>query len=188
MFDMVPMRLANILLVKDALPNLHWISDVKGAILVRVIAEFLELCEVLEVVVLRPGVRDRHIWKFSASGDYTASSAYEALFHGSVQFEPAERVRKSWAPGKCKFFIWLVEHNRCWTADRLRKRGLDRPEHCPLCHQEAETINHLLVKCVFAKQFWFDFLSSVGLQELCTAHEDSFESWWKSSSSRLSGI
>jgi hypothetical protein len=57
-----------------------------------------------------------------------------------------------------------------------------------LCDQEAETINHLLVKCVFAKQFWFDFLSSVGLQELCPAHEDSFESWWKSSSSRASDL
>jgi hypothetical protein len=66
MFDMVPLRLANKRLVKDALPNFHWISDVKGAISVRVIAEFLELCEVLEAVVLQPGIRDRHIWKFSA--------------------------------------------------------------------------------------------------------------------------
>jgi hypothetical protein len=188
MFDMVPMRLANKRLVKDALPNLHWISDVKGAISVRIIAEFLELCEMLEAVVLQHGVRDRQIWKFSASGDYTASSAYKALFHGSFQFEPAERVWKSWALGKCKFFIWLVEHNRCGTADRLRKRGLDRPEHCPLCDQEAETINHLLVKCVFAKQIWFDFLSSVGQQELCPAHEDSFKSWWKTSSSQTSDL
>jgi hypothetical protein len=113
MFDMVPLRLANKRLVKDALPNFHWISDVKGANSVRVIAEFLELCEVLEAVVLQPGIRDQHIWKLSASGDYTASSAYKALFLGSVQFEPVERVWKSWAPGKCKFFIWLVEHNRC---------------------------------------------------------------------------
>jgi hypothetical protein len=187
-FDLVPPRLANIRLVRDTLPNFQWISDVNGAISVRVIAEFLELCEVLDAVVLQPGIRDRHLWKFSASGEYTTSSAYKALFLGSVQFEPAERVWKSWAPGKCKFFIWLVEHNRCWTADRLIKRGLDRPEQCPLCDQEAETINHLLVKCVFAIQFWFHFLSSVGLHELCPAHEDSFESWWKSSSSRASDL
>jgi hypothetical protein len=102
---MVPLRLANKRLVKDALPNFHWISDVNGAISVRVIAEFLELCEVLVAVVLQPGIRDRHIWKFSASGDYTTSSIYKALFLGSVQFELAERVWKSWAPGKCMFFI-----------------------------------------------------------------------------------
>jgi hypothetical protein len=96
MFDLVPSRLANRRLVKDALPNFHWISDVNGAISVRVIAEFLELCEVLDAVVLQPGIRDRHLWKFSASGDYTTSSAYKALFLGSVQFEPIERVWKSW--------------------------------------------------------------------------------------------
>lgn len=43
--------------------------------------------------------------KFCASGDYSASSAYKALFHGSIGFEPTERVWKSWAPRKCKFFI-----------------------------------------------------------------------------------
>jgi hypothetical protein len=188
LFVLVPLRLANKRLVKDALPNFHWLSDMQGAISVRVIAEFLELCEVLDAVVLQPGIRDRHLWKFSASGDYTSSSAYNALLLGLVQFEPAERVWKSWAPGKCKFFIWFVEHNRCWTADMLRKRGLDRPEQCPLCDQEAETINHLLVKCVFAKQFWFDFLNSVGLRDLYPAHEESFESRWKSSSSRASDI
>jgi hypothetical protein len=96
MFDLVPLRLANRRLVKDALPNFHWISDVNGAISVGVIAEFLELCEVLDAVVLQPGIRDRHLWKFSASGDYTTSSAYKALFLGSVQFEPIERVWKSW--------------------------------------------------------------------------------------------
>jgi hypothetical protein len=46
----------------------------------------------------------------------------------------------------------------------------------------------LLVKCVFAKQFWFDFLNSVGLRDLYPAHEESFESWWKSSSSRASDL
>jgi hypothetical protein len=52
---------------------------VNGAISVRVIAEFLELCEVLDAVVLQPGIRGRHLWKFSASGEYTTSSAYKAL-------------------------------------------------------------------------------------------------------------
>jgi hypothetical protein len=45
------------------------------------------------------------------------------------------------------FFIWLVAQNRCWTADRLAKRGLNHPNKCPLCDQNAESINHLLVSC-----------------------------------------
>jgi hypothetical protein len=110
-------------------------------------------------------------------------SIIKALFHGSVQFEPAERVWKFCAPSKCKFFIWLVEHDRCWIADGLRKRGLDQPELCPLCDQEDESMNHLLVKCVFVKKLWFGFLKIEGIQKLCPTQEDSFESWWRTRSS-----
>ena len=72
-------------------------------------------------------------------------TAYKGFFVGSISFEPCERIWKTWAPPKCRFFVWLVAHNRCWTADRLARRGLPHPEHCPLCDQAAETIDHLLV-------------------------------------------
>jgi hypothetical protein len=37
------------------------------------------------------------------------------------------QVWKTWAPGKCKTFIWLAIRNPCSTADRLQKRGLPHP-------------------------------------------------------------
>jgi hypothetical protein len=64
---------------------------------------------------------------------------------------------------KNPFFVWLVAHNRCWTVDRLAGRGLPHPEHCPL-YDQAKTIDHLLVRCVFAREFWFHFFSRIGLQ------------------------
>ena len=72
------------------------------------------------------------------------------FFIGSITFEPWNKVRKSWAPGKCKTFVWLAIRNRCWTTDRLQKRGLPHPEHCPLCDQEEENIQHILISCVIA--------------------------------------
>ena len=138
--------------------------------------------------VLQPDVEDSHIWKFSASGQYSAKPAYDAMFIGAIQFQPWERIWKSWAPGKCKFFMWLVAHNRCWTADRLAKNGLAHPEKCPLCDQEEETINHLLLSCVFARQTWFEILLGLGLQVLSPQLEDpSFEEWWHKVSSKVSG-
>ena len=55
---------------------------------------------------------------------------------------------------KMQIFMWLVAHGRCWTAGRLAKKGLPHPHKCLLCHQE-ETLNHLLVSCVFSQQAWF---------------------------------
>jgi hypothetical protein len=92
-----------------------------------VLLEYFELYQLLQVV-LQPGTSDSHIWRLSASEQYSTKSAYKA-----IAFEPAERVWKTWAPGKCKFFMWLVKHNRCWAPDRLAKRGMDHPECCSLC-------------------------------------------------------
>jgi hypothetical protein len=73
------------------------------------------------------------------------------MFLGSITFEPWKRLWKSWAPPKCKTFLWLAMLKKCWTADRLQKRGLTHPEACPFCEQEQETVQHLLTSCVFAK-------------------------------------
>jgi len=74
----------------------------------------------------------------------------------------------------------LVAHNKCWTADRLARRGLPRLECCPLCDQEEETVNHLLVECVFAREFWFLLLRQVGLQALSPQPTDNnFLDWWE---------
>jgi hypothetical protein len=40
---------------------------------------------------------------------------------------------------------------------------LEHAEKCPLCDQEPETIDHLLIRCVFARKFWFRLLGQVNL-------------------------
>jgi hypothetical protein len=42
---------------------------------------------------------------------------------------------------------------------------MEHPEHCLLCDQQPENINHLLVSRVFTRQIWFDLLREVGLQQ-----------------------
>jgi hypothetical protein len=101
------------------------------------------------------------------------------LFLGSTYFGAFERVWESWAPSKCSFFLWLVMHNRCWTAGRLAKRGLPHPSACTLCDQEEETIQHLLISCVFARQFWYLLLRRSGLPNLSLDNAlCSLDDWW----------
>jgi hypothetical protein len=109
--------------VHEALTDMRWVADIRGFLTVAVLTEYLDLWEILAEVVLQPEVEDFHIWQFAPTGKYSAKSAYEAMFIGAIQFKPWERIWKSWAPGKCKFFMWFIAHNKCWTADRLAKRG-----------------------------------------------------------------
>jgi hypothetical protein len=98
------------------------------------------------------------------------------------------RVWKTWAPPRCKFFLWLAAHNRCWIADRLAKRGLDHPPKCPLCDQKDETLDHLLVSCVLTRDFWFQLLRRFDLQVLAPQPGlSSFMSSWEEASGSVTG-
>jgi len=184
-FECMPARLRKSRTVREALHDLTWVSDIRGALGWLGLVEYLELWDVLTDVVLQD-TEDIHHWKFEASGLFSSRSAYRAFFAGSMGFEPWKRLWKSWAPSKCKTFIWVAIRNRCWTVDCLQKRGLPHPDYCPLCDQEEETVQHLLTTCVFARQFWFSILQSLNLSQLVPRHTDnSFADWWKKSWKKL---
>jgi len=133
---------------------------------VDVMIEYFQIWDMVDGFILHPETPDQFRWKFSQDGSYTSKSAYAAFFEGSIKFGSWRRIWKTWAPPRCKFFIWPVFHNRVWTADRLARRNLPHPEACPLCDQEDESINHFLVGCLFARQVWAMVLQQLGLLQL----------------------
>ena len=59
------------------------------------------------------------------------------------------------------------------------KKGLSHPAACPLCDQADETVQHILVSCVFAWRAWTLILHELGLPAIvpqpgCTR----FSNWW----------
>lgn len=71
---------------------------------------------------------DNHFWLFDASGYYSSKTTYMAFFNGKFSFEPWKRLWKSWAPAKCKVFLWLAIRNRYCTADRLARAWTASPK------------------------------------------------------------
>lgn len=137
----------------QALENSSWVHDIRGGLSLIGLWDYFHLWDLIEDFILSEE-EDQHIWKLSVTGQFSTKTAYHAFFLGSIQFEPWKLMRKTWAPGKCKMFVWLAIKNCCWTADRLAKRGLSHMEKCMLCDQEEEHIQHILTTCVFARQFW----------------------------------
>jgi hypothetical protein len=66
------------------------VSDVRGALIVNILSEYLALWDLL-------------VFKTLMQFANSAKSAYEALFIGAIKFRPWERIWGSWDPGKSKF-------------------------------------------------------------------------------------
>lgn len=56
--------------------------------------------------------------------------------------------------------------------------GLRNRDECALCAQDVETLDHLLVVCVFSRKTWFRVLSHVGLGNLAPTNESPLVKWW----------
>ena len=113
------------------------------------------------------------------SGSYSIKSTYTTFFIGTINFSPWRRILEKLGPLCCKFFIWLVVHNRCWMADHLSKHGLPDPEVCPFYDQAEEIINHLLVGCVFSCQVQALIFQHLGIMQLAPEPSVSHFSGWR---------
>ena len=117
--------------VKEGLAR-EWLRDCGPNLGHAAVPEFFCLWGILANFRLEPAQEDSFFWRWSADGEFSAKSAYRAFFAGTTVAPVSAEIWRSRAPYSCKFFAWLVSKNRCWTADRLRRRGLPSPAACPL--------------------------------------------------------
>lgn len=164
--------------VAQALHQKQWILDFAGCATVPALTQYVLLWHKLANVHLIQGVEDRVLWRWDASGVYSARSAYRAFFCGATKFAAAKLIWKSWAPMKVKFFIWLAVKERLWTADRRHRHGLQRNAECTFCEQELETTVHLLAACPYTKEVWHIVSTVLHIQNTTSLSETSLTDYW----------
>jgi hypothetical protein len=111
LFSTIPNRITNRRTVQEVLLN-KWIGDIKGALTVGALIDYLHLWDALSDLVLQPDIEDRHIFSIASDDLYSARTAYNGLFYGSRAFVHHKQIWRSWAPSKCRFFLWMVAQNK----------------------------------------------------------------------------
>jgi len=108
----------------------------------------------MQLQLLDNNEEDTITWKATASGEYTAKSAYNLQFLGSTYSDFPEQIWKPWAPPRVKVFTWLMMQHIIWTANRLQRRQWPNQYFCALCERNLETPTHLFIECPCTKQLW----------------------------------
>jgi hypothetical protein len=157
LFAAVPKRAVKHRRVREGLAG-GWLQDLSPDLDAPALMELFDLADRLVHVTLVEGVDDSFRWRWEDNNSYSAKSCYEGMFGAREDMAGALQIWKSRAPPNCRVFMWLAARNRCWTADRLSRRGLPHPAVCPFCDQGDETLDHLLMGCVLARDVWFVFL------------------------------
>jgi hypothetical protein len=175
--------------VAKGLSNRAWVRDTTRALTVQVIVEYMQIWNLVENQVTDDLAEDRFIWKRTTDHCFTTASAYRAFFIGQHPIPGAKLLRKTRAPGRCKFFVWLVLHDRRWTAARRKRHNLQDDDSCGACLQLPETISHILVGCVFAREVWSNLLRRWNWLRLAASLSPflEFTDWWMWSRKQVHG-
>uniref|UniRef100_A0A453KKF4 Reverse transcriptase zinc-binding domain-containing protein n=1 Tax=Aegilops tauschii subsp. strangulata TaxID=200361 RepID=A0A453KKF4_AEGTS len=91
-------------------------------------------------------------WSLSPSGEFSVSSAYQALCHMPV-LQRLSPLCKAPLPLKIKIFVWQLLRDRLPSGTEVLKRHGPGNGLCPLCHV-PETGTHILFSCVAAQALW----------------------------------
>lgn len=170
---------------EQALQNETWIEDITGARAVPLLHQFLQLVDALQPIQLTEGRSDQIIWRWNLTGVYTASSAYHAFFIGQYSIAGARELARTRAPPKAKFFIWFALLDRCWTNQRRQRHGMQNVGPCSFCAQHDETVDHLLLRCTYAREIWFKQLQRSANQRLTPRPDHQLAEWWAASRKSL---
>jgi hypothetical protein len=117
---------------------------------------------------LKKRKKDKRGWG-QRSGPYSTAAGY--LHIASIPHVPPDPTiwKATWTTKsipKIDMFIWTLAHRGVLSGENLRRRGWEGPSRCPLCCQEEETTDHLLLGCPYAMEVW---QLSLGLGALAPA-------------------
>ena len=172
-------------LVIEGIADNAWARDISGELTIDAVVQYLHLWDAVRAVQRR-GIQDQFEWRWTASGKFSARTAYRAFFEGSTIMPDAPQVWHSFAPLKVKLHAWLALRDRCWTADRRLRRGLVSHTLCPLCSLEDETMEHLTVRCSFAGAIWAGLNTKLGVALPLPDAHSSLALWWPTAVQHLS--
>lgn len=104
--------------------------------------------------------QDSYIWD-PIRGKFTVKLGYNFMkkYHNYEYWNLWTAAWKNEFSPIIKKFAWTLLKGKILTAENLRKKGFQGPSICVMCQREEESIQHLFLKCIIARQCWKKIIS-----------------------------
>ncbi|XP_028113473.1 uncharacterized protein LOC114311529 [Camellia sinensis] len=133
---------------------------------------------------LRADKVDALCWGAEYSGCFSISSVYrwyenslQSLDFGTI----SKMIWQSVSAPRAKAFVWLAWRQRLKTSSYLQRIGVIPAAvntQCVFCKADAESVNHVLLWCLFVWRVWADIFLWWGSQWVMPATVDGVLQFW----------
>ncbi|KAM2124648.1 hypothetical protein ACFX1Q_015215 [Malus domestica] len=143
--------------------------------------------QIKEVQIGDPSCDDRFIWPFEKKGTYSVKSGYHWLHSrevpirhsrssllASINKQVWKNIWKLEALPKVRSFMWCILHRALATRLDLSKRHVAVSPTCPICKEEDELVEHMLLRCPWVELVWFGGQLNYKVNRM---EIDTFENW-----------
>ena len=104
---------------------------------------------------------DMMCWSGSSKEGFQVKSYYRALLPSADRYVPWKSIWKTKAPPRVAFFVWAAALVHILATDNLRRRHVIVLDWCCMCKKNGESISHLLLHCLAAREVWIFFSASL---------------------------
>ncbi|XP_058784773.1 uncharacterized protein LOC131659623 [Vicia villosa] len=121
--------------------------------------------QIISIPLSTSGLEDKIIWHFEKDGEYSVRSAYHLCMQEKADKLPGpssppdtnlwKAIWKAPVAPRIRNFIWRAAKNILPSKDNLLKKGIQMDGYCSFCHSQIESVQHLLLQCVFSVQCYF---------------------------------
>lgn len=147
-----------------------WRFDWSGILQGESQSQFEALNRIIASFTPVRGKRDAWVWVKESDGNFTVSSAYEAIFvhHPELEEDAFKCLWKVSAPSNAIALGWRVLLDRIASKTNLQRRNVLVGEvFCSLCSTAAESTFHLFFSCSCSSQVWTLVLQWLGFNFVC---------------------
>lgn len=121
-----------------------------------------EVNQILQIPLALLERPDGWKWSHTNHGNYTTKSGYyvaREIRYGRMEAQvlSSDQWKCYWKlqlPEKIKVFGWRAITNCLPVKSRLRMKGVDVDEDCPMCEETMESVKHLLCDCETSRVVW----------------------------------
>ena len=142
----------------------------------------------IATIFFSPEQDDVMVWVPSPNGDFSVSSAWEAIRPKRSISLVDHYVWGPVVPLKVSFFAWRLLRRWLPLDCILQGKGVTLGSRCNCCQQSQETVSHLFLHGTVAKAVWEHFLKTFGLFPANSSSVASLLTHWFLSHSKVSAV